>query len=449
MSYGTYARFEKTGQVSFVGFLEIVKGNSSLKQCCLILSLQIKMTIQETFLFLMDSAGKWRGAPAYDLTFTTNKKHQMHQEINIYNNNTKAYFFGFSRWKHGFVRPFFSEYDPNNIYFINPIFSTHLKLALKKGLDQNSHIYFWGRKSFPEIEKFADENGIKIYRVEDGFIRSVGLGSDLTQPYSQVVDKRGIYFDPTQESDLENLLQNYDFDNDEELLQRASALKEEIVKNKISKYNSDAIKSLNFPKDKTVALVTGQVEDDASIKYGANGVTNLELLQTVKQKYPDRYIVFKPHPDVLSGNRVGNIAKEQALKYCDEIVSDVSMASILEAVKEVHTLTSLTGFEGLVYGKKVYTYGMPFYAGWGLTLDQRHCERRTRKLTLEALIAATYLLYPRYISPKTKTLCEAEDVIKELKEQKDLLESSYFLRIKFKFYSYLSRISQKLLSLVA
>lgn len=397
----------------------------------------------------MDSAGKWRGAPAYDLTFTTNKKHQMHQEINIYNNNTKAYFFGFSRWKHGFVRPFFSEYDPNNIYFINPIFSTHLKLALKKGLDGDSYIYFWGRKSFPQIEKFANENGIKIYRVEDGFIRSVGLGSDLTQPYSQVVDKRGIYFDPTQESDLENLLQNYDFDNDEELLQRASALKEEIVKNKISKYNSDAIKSLNFPKDKTVALVTGQVEDDASIKYGANGVTNLEFLQTVKQKYPDRYIVFKPHPDVLSGNRVGNIAKEQALKYCDEIVSDVSMASILEAVKEVHTLTSLTGFEGLVYGKKVYTYGMPFYAGWGLTLDQRHCERRTRKLTLEALIAATYLLYPRYISPKTKTLCEAEDVIKELKEQKDLLESSYFLRIKFKFYSYLSRISQKLLSLVA
>lgn len=26
MSYGTYARFEKTGQVSFIGFLDIVKG---------------------------------------------------------------------------------------------------------------------------------------------------------------------------------------------------------------------------------------------------------------------------------------------------------------------------------------------------------------------------------------------------------------------------------------
>ncbi|QOP41430.1 capsular polysaccharide biosynthesis protein [Sulfurimonas marina] len=363
--------------------------------------------------------------------------------------DNKAYFFGFSRWKHGFIRPFFSEYDPKYICFINPILSTHLKLALKKGLGQDSQIYFWGRKSFPEIEKFAEENGIKIFRVEDGFIRSVGLGSDLTQPYSQVIDKRGIYFDPTQESDLENLLQNYDFDNDKELLQRASALKEEIVKNKISKYNSDAVKALNFPKDKTVALVTGQVEDDASIRFGANGMTNLELLQTVKKKYPDRYIIFKPHPDVLSGNRVGNIPQEEALNYCDEIVSDISMASVLEAVDEVHTLTSLTGFEGLVYGKKVYTYGMPFYAGWGLTIDERNCERRTRVLTLEQLIAATYLRYPRYISPKTKKLCEAEDVIKELKEQKDALESSVLLRIKFKFYSYLSRISQKLLSLVA
>lgn len=345
------------------------------------------------------------------------------------------------------MRPFFSEYDLKNIYFINPIFSTPLKLVLKKGLDGDSHIYFWGRKSFPEIEEFAEQNGLKIFRVEDGFIRSVGLGSDLTQPYSQVVDKRGIYFDPTQESDLEYLLENYEFD--EGLLQRAKVVKEEIVKNKISKYNSDSVKSLNFPKDKTIALVTGQVEDDASIQYGADGITNLQLLQMVKKKYPDRYIVFKPHPDVLSGNRVGHIAKEKALNYCDEVLTNVSMASALEAVDEVHTLTSLTGFEGLVYGKKVYTYGIPFYAGWGLTTDEQKCHRRTRVLTLDQLIAATYILYPRYIDPQTKQSCSAEDLIKKLKEQKDALQNSLYLRIKFTVYNFCSRISQKVLSVVA
>jgi len=361
---------------------------------------------------------------------------------------TKAYFFGFSRWKHGFIKPFFHEYESQNLIFINPIFSKHLVLALKKGLDKDAHIYIWGRKSFEEVECFAQENGIEIFRVEDGFIRSVGLGSDLTQPYSQVVDKRGIYFDPTQESDLEHYLEYYDFTQNETLLQRAKKLQEQIVKEKISKYNAESAKELHFPQDKRVGVVIGQVEDDASIFYGANGMTNEALLQEVRKKHPDTYLVFKPHPDVLSGNRVGNVAQEIALKYCDEVTTDIGIGDVLSAVDEVHTMTSLTGFEGLLYGKRVYTYGLPFYAGWGLTEDAQQCSRRTRTLKLEELIAATYLLYPRYISPKTKKLCEVEVVIKELKEQKEQLLASSFLRNKSKIYSFLSRISQKLLSLV-
>ena len=360
----------------------------------------------------------------------------------------RAYFFGFSRWKHGFVRAFFTEYAPKSIVFINPIFSSHLKLALKKGLDAHSHIYFWGRKSFFEVEEFARQNGIQIFRVEDGFIRSIGLGSDLTRPYSQVVDKRGIYFDPTCESDLEHYLNFYDFQNDPELLERAKRLRKIIIENKISKYNIDTNTSLRFPHGKTTAVVIGQVEDDASIQYGAKGMTNLELLKQVRERHPDRYIVFKPHPDVLSGNRIGNVERHKALEYCDEIVSDVSIADVLEAVEEVHTMTSLTGFEGLLYGKKVYTYGMPFYAGWGLTVDRQKCHRRKRNITIEELVAATYLLYPRYVSPRTKQLCEAEDVIVELKRQKDALDASFVLRSKSKIYSYFSRISQKILSLV-
>ncbi|MFT7824809.1 MAG: hypothetical protein ABXS92_08600 [Sulfurimonas sp.] len=331
--------------------------------------------------------------------------------------------------------------------FINPLFSSHLKLARRKGLDGNAHIYFWGRKNFPEVEAFAAEHKIPIYRVEDGFIRSVALGSDLTQPYSQVIDKRGIYFDPTQPSDLEEILCSYDFANDPQLLERAKRLKAQIIRNKISKYNADSDRSVDFSSQwKTVALVAGQVEDDASIQYGANGMTNLELLQTVKKHYPDRYIIFKPHPDVLSGNRVGDIPEKEALQYCNEVITDIGMGSMLAAVDELHTMTSLTGFEALVYGKKVYTYGLPFYAGWGLTTDKESCERRGRKLDVDALIAAVYLLYPRYISPRTKEYCEAEEVIRELKAQKEALEHSWFLRAKFKTYNTLSRVSQKLLS---
>jgi capsular polysaccharide export protein len=331
--------------------------------------------------------------------------------------------------------------------FINPIFSSHLQLARKKGLNKDSHIYFWGRKSFPEVEAFANEHDIPIYRVEDGFVRSVALGSDLTQPYSQVVDKRGIYFDATVPSDLEEILNSYDFSNAPELIDRAIRFQELILLNKISKYNADSNAPLDFSDlGKTVALVAGQVEDDASIQYGANGMTNLELLQRVRENHPDRFIIFKPHPDVLSGNRVGAIPKEEALKYCDRVITDIGMASVLEAVDEVHTMTSLTGFEALVYGKKVYTYGMPFYAGWGLTTDMQTCERRKRKLTINELVAAAYLLYPRYISPKTNEYCEAEEVIRELKEEKNALERSSILRMKSNSYRYVSRLSQKILS---
>lgn len=360
--------------------------------------------------------------------------------------NEKIYLFGFSRWKHGFVKAFLKEYEDKNIIFINPIFSTHYKLALKKGLDKNSLVFIWGRKEFKDIEEFAKKENITITRVEDGFIRSVGLGSDLTRPYSLVLDDEGIYFDPTTSSRLETILNTYDFD--EKILQKARSLKQKILDTKISKYNTSSHVQLNLPKDKTKILVSGQVEDDASIRFGARGMTNLELLKQVKKENPNAYIVFKPHPDVLSGNRVGNISQDEALKYCDQVIIEVSMSSVLSAVDEVHTMTSLTGFEGLLYEKKVVTYGMPFYAAWGLTQDKKKCDRRKRVLTLDKLIAGVYIIYPRYIHPKTLQYCHPSVLIDELEKERKKLNNNIIHKYKSKIYSTLSRTSQKILSLV-
>jgi capsular polysaccharide export protein len=41
----------------------------------------------------------------------------------------------------------------------------------------------------------ADAQRIPLWRMEDGFIRSSGLGSDLLAPLSLVLDKTGIYYD--------------------------------------------------------------------------------------------------------------------------------------------------------------------------------------------------------------------------------------------------------------
>jgi capsular polysaccharide export protein len=363
-------------------------------------------------------------------------------------NDKKVFLFGFSRWKHGFVNSFLKEYEYKNIIYINPIFKSHYDLALKKGLDKNSDIFIWGRKDFEEIENFAKTNDIKITRIEDGFIRSVGLGSDLTRPYSLVIDKEGIYFDPTNQSTLETILKTYDFQSNQALLEEAEELRKKILKTKISKYNTTNHKVLDLPKDKTKILVSGQVEDDASIRYGAKGMTNLQLLKEVKDDNPNAYIVYKPHPDELSGNRVGNIEEKDALAYCNLVLVDISMSSVLDAIDEVHTMTSLTGFEGLLYGKKVVTYGLPFYAGWRLTLDKKTCDRRNRTLSLNELITAVYILYPRYIDPQTLNYCTPSVLIDELEKEKKKIENFLIYKIKIKIFTYLSRTSQKVLSLV-
>ncbi|WP_456488579.1 capsular polysaccharide biosynthesis protein [Caminibacter pacificus] len=327
-------------------------------------------------------------------------------------NDGKLYFFGFSFWKRANTKRFFKPLRSNKIFFCK-----NLSHAKKKGLDKNSKIFIWGKKDFGEIEEYAKEKKLQVFRVEDGFIRSVTLGSDLTKAYSLVVDSRGIYFDPTSESDLEWILNNYEFNED--ILKRGEKIKNYLIEKKISKYNIHKDKKLKFNTDKKIVLVVGQVEDDASIIYGGNKMTNLELLRKVYEKRKNEFIIYKPHPDVLAGNRKGNIPKKEALKYADEVIEDVSLPSLLEVCDELHTITSLSGFEALIRDKDVYTYGMPFYAGWGLTIDEKKCERRKRKLSIHELIAGAYILYPRYISPKTGKLCEVEILIKELDELKN------------------------------
>jgi len=345
------------------------------------------------------------------------------------------YFFGFSYWKHPLIEPFFDKKP----IFINPLFGKqYLKKALQRGLNPQSAIYIWGKKKFPEIERYAKDHAVDLFRVEDGFIRSVGLGSDLTQPYSLVVDSRGIYFDPTSESDLEHILQTHVFSEIE--IKRAQDIRTYLIEKKISKYNLYSNMELNFPKDKKIIIVPGQVEDDASIFYGANGMTNLKLLQQTRANRPDAYIVYKPHPDVLVGNRIGHVGEYEALQYCDRIVTEVGIDSVLAHANEVHTMTSLVGFEALIRGINVVTYGMPFYAGWGLSEDAHRCERRSRILSIDELIAGTYLLYPCYIHPETLKQCEIEELLLILEKERVQYRNSFWKKVR----NWLSRKSQQI-----
>jgi capsular polysaccharide export protein len=250
--------------------------------------------------------------------------------------------------------------------------------------------------------------------MEDGFLRSAGLGSDLTAPGSLVLDPDGIYYDPSRPSRLEQLLQNEAFSAEE--LGRARQLRELIVTSRISKYNLPASDRLTIAArpEQRVLLVPGQVADDASVRLGTQSVSdNLSLLRAVRHAHPDAYIIYKPHPDVLSGNRRGALDDVPEPPW-DAIVGQVPLAACLAAVHEVHTMTSLVGFEALLRDLPVTTYGQPFYAGWGLTRDLAPLARRTRRLSLDELVAGALLRYPRYVSWSASCFCTAEDKVNEL-----------------------------------
>jgi capsular polysaccharide export protein len=63
----------------------------------------------------------------------------------------------------------------------------------------------------------------------------------------------------------------------------------------------------------------------------------------------------------------------------------------------------------------VTVHGVPFYAGWGLTIDRGPVPaRRTARRTLDELVAAALLLYPRYLDPLTGLPCPAEVLVGRL-----------------------------------
>ncbi|WP_434965593.1 capsular polysaccharide export protein, LipB/KpsS family, partial [Escherichia coli] len=80
-------------------------------------------------------------------------------------------------------------------------------------------------------------------------------------------------------------------------------MRELIARLGVTKYNlGRRAPGWNAPAGKTVILVAGQVADDASIRYGTGVLGTAEaLLEAVRKRNPDGFIVYKPHPDVLSG----------------------------------------------------------------------------------------------------------------------------------------------------
>jgi capsular polysaccharide export protein len=254
-------------------------------------------------------------------------------------------------------------------------------------------------------------------RVEDGFLRSVGLGLRHVHPLSLVIAAGRLHFDGSGPTSFDACVASADFTP--ALLGRARALRQQIVALRLSKYNLGSRASLPDTSGREAVLVPGQVANDASIRLGAQAVRDDgALLAAVRARFPPAFLLYKPHPDTLSGLRDGRLAQQAALDLADAVVEGADIADCLDWADRVATITSLTGFEALLRGKAVTVFGRPFYAGWGLTDDVDPPARSTR-LTLDALSAAALLLYASYIDPVTRLPAPPEVAIARLAAARD------------------------------
>jgi capsular polysaccharide export protein len=309
----------------------------------------------------------------------------------------RVYTGGLSPWKRRALDPFVRGAAGGAIHLAS--FGKAVRLARKN----DGQVAIWGSgRALPD--------GVQAIRFEDGFIRSRGLGAHLALPCSLAMDGDFVYYDARGESRLEQIIAGHAFPNT--LTARARRLVDTIVARGVTKYNVGSDAPLPEPESGRLRiLIPGQVEKDASIRFGSPEVrTNRDLVSAVRLLYPDAFLVYKKHPDVASGLRSGGGAPVDA----DLTVCDGDIKNWLDWCDRVETMTSLTGFEALIRGKPVGVHGIPFYAGWGLTDDRMVVPRRTRQVSVDMLAAATLILYPFYIHPLSAMPCTPEELVEEI-----------------------------------
>ena len=298
------------------------------------------------------------------------------------------------------------------MYYINNI----LNIIVQKKFEG------WGRKKTGKFAQWCQNNfGGTCTLYEDGFIRSIGLGVEGSPSYSLVEDNVGIYYDATTPSKLENILNTYDFESDVKLMLQAQEAIALVVSHDISKYNSAPMIDDNtsrkygfFEKEQRV-LVVAQTAGDASLAYGMlQPYTTDALIQAALLENPEAQIYVKVHPDVLNGKKSSDMDLESLDVRCIIIDDNINPLTLLKKFDKVYTKTSQMGFEALLVGCECVCFGMPFYAGWGITDDRTICARRQSKRSVEEVFAAAYLLYTRYYNPYEKRDCDLFEVIESI-----------------------------------
>lgn len=323
------------------------------------------------------------------------------------------------------IRPLNIEFLDSNISYIDYLFP-NLKGTFSNNTTTELHPDFFyltgiaGNEEHLRTISLAHKQNCKVYIIEDAFLRSIfsyvyinAKPNCYCKSIGFTIDDITHYTDCSLPSRLEQWLNDKDLIITEEQKQRARKCIERILETHLSKYNNQPIFEPHIGREgaKKVLVVDQSYGDWSIIKGGGSDEIFENMLQKAIEENPDADIIVKTHPDTMSGTRGGYYT---GLKQHDNIypmTAPINPISLIKYCDKVYVCTTQLGFEALMCGKEVHVFGIPFYAGWGLTIDEQKCERRTNKRTLEEMFYIAYIMYSYYVNPDKKCRCEIEEAM--------------------------------------
>ena len=268
----------------------------------------------------------------------------------------------------------------------------------------------------------AIRNRSRLVLCEDGFLRSADTwANDKAAPRyrhgcSVIYDTLGFYFDATRPNAIERMLNDRSLVITERQCAEARRLIGRIVAAKLTKYNHQPMFTPKVGRaGRRKVLVVDQSYGDMAIAKGwGDDQTFADMLEDARRENPDADILVKTHPDTMTGRRGGYYVDVREEGNVFRVTMPINPYSLMELVDKVYVCSTQMGFEALMAGKEVHVYGMPFYAGWGLTVDKQTNPRRTNRRTLEEVFYIFYLMYTHWVDVNTGKPCDIEKAMDNL-----------------------------------
>ncbi len=257
------------------------------------------------------------------------------------------------------------------------------------------------------IEQYANELRRPRLMVEDGLVGLPAFQSSPLPSLSILIDDKAPYFDASQATRLEDTL-NDEWELSNTQRQRCEELVARFVDSRLSRFAYASDNPLDLPEH-SVLVVDQRTRDRALTGNPSAAQAFEQMLQAALDDNPGATVVVKlDFPSEGEESFLHQLAHDKSVRV---VAPGANPHAVFDRCHSVYTVCSSLGFEALMRNRQVRCFGMPFYAGWGLTDDWQSCARRSRRRRLEDVFYAAYLLHSRYYRPDLGRTCNIEEVL--------------------------------------